>query len=288
MEVKDCTVNAREMPGHDATVASVQQSADSAIDGDVCDYDPAALPSASIGICCGSVEGVVLGTISGCCICQCQIGIVSRDASSVAIHSCTVRACVDGGIVLRDGSCSVLSSCHIANSGTGLVLQGISGGSTDRLTFVNCGVGVLVHRPCSGALKNIDIRGCERGLVIAKGGSGLNMNSIVVYGGRIGVVVGAACSLSGVEAVNCEEEGFLVERTSRLVLKDCRAAKCGTGCRVLGDLTCHDCAWSECDAGFIRYSRQSDVFENLNCLKTLFVSIYRTSQHHVCNHHVLD
>ncbi len=254
VEVNDCLVNARETPGRDAAVASAEQSADNAIDGDLCEYDPGALPSASIGISCGSVEGVVLGTISGCHVCQCQIGIVSRDACSVIIHSCTVRGCVDGGMVLRDGSCSVLSSCHIANSGTGLVLQSISGGSTDMLTFVNCEVGILVHRPCSGTLKNIDIRGCERGLVIAKGGSGLDMNSIVVHGGRTGIVVGAACSLFGVEAENCEEEGFLVERTSRLVLKDCKAVKCGTGCRVLGDLTCHDCAWSECDAGFIRYT----------------------------------
>jgi hypothetical protein len=260
LEVKDCLVNAREMPCRDIGVTKTEQSADNAIDDELCEYDTAALPSASIGISCGSVEGVVFGTISGCQVCQCQIGIVSRDASSMVIHSCTVRACVDGGMVLRDGSCSVVSSCHIANSGTGLVLQGISGGGTDMLTFVNCGVGILVHRPCSGTLKNIEIRGCNRGLVVAKGGSGLEMNRIIVDGGRTGVVVGAACSLSRVEAENCEEEGFLVERTSRLVLKDCRAVKCGTGCRVLGDLTCHDCAWSECDAGFIRYCLQSNFF----------------------------
>jgi hypothetical protein len=252
LEVRDCLVNAREMPSLDEVTASGERSSDFDMDDVLCKFDPVAVPSASIGISCGGPEGVALSTISGCYICQCQIGIASRDASSISLLSCHVSACDDCAIVSRDGSSIVLNKCHISTSGTGLALQNVSWCHTDQLVFTKCGVGILVHRPCNGSLESIDIRGCDRGLVFAKGGGGLKTSNISVYGGRSGVVVGTTCNLSGIKAENCEEEGYLVERSGRLVLKDCTAVKCGTGCCVQGDLTCHDCTWTRCGAGFIR------------------------------------
>jgi hypothetical protein len=252
LEVTDCLVNAREIPCHDDVIANGERSSDVDFDDNLCKFDQVGLPSASIGISCGSPEGVALSTISGCYICQCQIGIVSRDASAVSMLSCNFSACGDCAIVSRDASSIVLNKCRISTSGTGLVLQNVSSCLTDQLVFTKCGVGILVHRTCNGSLESIDIRGCERGLIFARGGSGLKTSKISVYGGRSGVVVGATCNLSGIEAENCEDEGFLVERSGRLVLKDCTAVKCGTGCCVHGDLTCHDCTWTRCGAGFLR------------------------------------
>jgi hypothetical protein len=274
IDIRDCSVNVEDFQLQSApSAAAAAAAADDNDDDDDddtaagsgaaagnnahsnmdCTYDsPSSASQASVGFSCGDTCGKVRGLIAHCHVRQCQIGMLSRDGSAIAITSCTVSRCGDAGIISRDGSSSVITDCRVSRCAIGAVLQAVAGAAAVGLNVTACDLGVLVHGAGRGAVESAVIRRCTKGLFIAKGGGDVKLKNVKISSGTTGVVAGATNTLLGFRVEDCTDEGYLIQRSGRVVMQDCSAIACGIGCRVLGNATCSSCEWQRCVSGFIR------------------------------------